>query len=294
MRQRAGNHVLHPTRCAPLREATKRLAVLLAVALATGWMLFPFFWAILASIKQGGDTYGGQWLPWISFEPTLQAWHRLVARPDLGPVFANSVMLSTGAATLAVAFGVPAAYGVSRFAYPRRWQAALIGWFVVQRVLPPVVLLTPYVLLARLVGLLDSVVALVLVNATLNLPLVVVILSGAFRELPFELEQAAWLDGASRWESFARVGVPLALPAIAASWLLCLAFSWNEWMFAAALSYTEARSMPVLIQATGGGGGVNMQAATSRALTAMAVPLLTAILAQRAIVRGLSLGALKG
>jgi multiple sugar transport system permease protein len=286
--------MLLPAYRARLRTASTRLAVLSALALATWWMLFPFIWAILASIKRGGDTYGDQWLPWVSFEPTLQAWRRLFARPDLGPAFANSVVLSTGAATLAVAFGVPAAYGVSRFAYPRRWQAALIGWFVVQRVLPPVVLLAPYVLLARLLGLLDSVVALVLVNTTLHLPLVVVILSGAFRELPFELEQAAWLDGASRWESFARVGVPLALPAIAASWLLCLAFSWNEWMFAAALSYTEARSMPVLIQATGGGGGVNMQAATSRALTAMAVPLLTAILAQRAIVRGLSLGALKG
>ncbi len=294
MRQHAGRRMLSPIRRAALRGTSERIAVLLAITTGIGWTLFPFLWAILASIKRGGDTYGNQWLPWITFEPTLQAWRRLFARPDLDRAFANSAALSVSAATLAVALGVPAAYGVSRFTYPRRWQAALTGWFAIQRVLPPVVLLTPYVLLARLAGLIDSIGAMILVNATLNLPLVIIILSGAFRELPVELEQAAWLDGASRWGSFARISIPLVLPAIASSWLLGLAFSWNEWMFASALSYTEARSMPVLIQATGGGGGVNMQAATSRALAAMAVPLLAAILAQRAVVRGLSLGAVKG
>jgi len=102
------------------------------------------------------------------------------------------------------------------------------------------------------------------------------------------------VDGVGRWGSFARICLPLAAPALTASWLLCLAFIWNEWMYASALGYIEARSFPVLIQATGSGGGVNFGAATTRALAATAVPVVAALLAQRYMVRALSLGAVKG
>jgi multiple sugar transport system permease protein len=120
------------------------------------------------------------------------------------------------------------------------------------------------------------------------------VLVGAFQEIPRELEEAAWTDGLGRWASFARICLPLAAPALAAAWLLSLAFSWNEWMYASALGYVDARSFPVLIQATGGGGGVNFGAATTRALAATAVPVLAALFAQRYMARALSLGAVKG
>jgi multiple sugar transport system permease protein len=162
------------------------------------------------------------------------------------------------------------------------------------RLLPPVVYLPSYLLLLRQMGLVDTVTGLVIVNATFNLPLAAIILTGAFREIPRELEEAAWVDGVGRWGSFARICLPLAVPAIAASWLLCLAFIWNEWMYASALGYIEARSFPVLIQATGSGGGVNFGAAMTRALAATAVPVLAALLAQRYMVRALSMGAVKG
>jgi multiple sugar transport system permease protein len=92
----------------------------------------------------------------------------------------------------------------------------------------------------------------------------------------------------------ATLAIALAAPAIAASWLLCLAFIWDEWIYASGLGYIEARSVPVLIQATGSGGGVNFGAATTRALAAPAVPVVAALLARRYMARVLSLGAVKG
>jgi multiple sugar transport system permease protein len=92
------------------------------------------------------------------------------------------------------------------------------------------------------------------------------------------------------WDSFARICLPLIAPAIVAAWLLCLAFIWNEWMYASALWYTDVKSFPVLIQATGSGGGFNLGGATTRALTATVEPLVAALHVQRFIVRALSLG----
>ena len=143
-------------------------------------------------------------------------------------------------------------------------------------------------------GLRDTLHGFVLINSTLNAPLVIIIMSGVFLDVPGQLEEASWVDGSGRFGSFARIMMPLVVPAVAASWVLSFAFSWNESMFAGALSFSEARTMPELIVATGGGGGVNFQAASTRSLSMMLFPMIAALFAQRYIVRGLSLGAVKG
>ena len=256
--------------------------------------LFPLYWAAVTSLRPRNAALGDLWLPGVAFQPTLAAWERLAGLPGLWSSLANSAAISVGAATLAVALAAPAAYAIGRLAFPRGWAPALLLGFIFLRLLPPVVYLPSYLLLLRQLGLVDTLTGLVLVNATFNLPLAAIVLAGAFREVPRELEEAAWVDGIGRWGSFARICLPLVAPALAAAWLLCLAFIWNEWMYASALGYIDARSFPVLIQATGSGGGVNYGAATTRALAATAVPILAALLAQRYMVRALSLGAVKG
>lgn len=188
----------------------------------------------------------------------------------------------------------PIAYAVARQRFPAGWAAGMVLIFIVLRLVPPVVYLPADLLLLRALGLIDTLLGLVLVNATFNLPLAAIVLVGAFREIPRDLEEASRLDGVGRWGSFLRVCVPLVAPALAAAWLLALAFSWNEWMYASALGYIEAKSFPVLIQATGGGGGAKMGAATTRALAATAIPVLAALFAQRYMVCALSLGTVKG
>ncbi|MGI8477292.1 MAG: carbohydrate ABC transporter permease [Thermomicrobiales bacterium] len=265
-----------------------------AVAAAVMWTLFPFYWAAITSIKDGFSIFGNHWLPFVSFEPTLDSWRTLADKPHLVRSFLNSVAIAVPAATIALLLGTPAAYAVARVPFPSGWAAGFATWFILQRVAPPVVFVTPYILISRQVGLDDSVLSTMLVNATLNLPLVAIILSGAFREVPRSLEESAWIDGASRWRSFRGVALPLVAPGLAASWLLAFAFSWNEAMFASALSFDASRSMPVLMQSNGGLGGANLGGATTQVILGMSLPLLAALFAQRHIVRGLSLGGVKG
>jgi len=265
-----------------------------AVAIATLIALFPLYWAVVISLKPRDVPLTDVWLPGVTFAPSLNAWRGLLEVPGLGSSLWNSVLISAGGATLAVVLAAPAAYALARSSFPRGWAAGMLFGFLLLRLVPPVVYLPAFLLLLRQLGLIDTILALVLVNATINLPLAAIILTGAFREIPRELEEASWVDGVGRWGSFARICVPLVAPALAASWLLCLAFIWNEWMYASAIGYIEAKSFPVLIQATGGGGGANFGAATTRALAATSIPVIAALLAQRYMVRALSLGAVKG
>lgn len=277
-----------------LWAACRRLVAGLLVALAVGIALFPIYWAVVVSLRSRDAGIGDLWLPGVTFIPSFTAWQRLFALPDLAGSLANSVIISVGAASVAVALAAPISYAVARLRFPAGWAAGMVLIFIVLRLVPPVVYLPAYLLLLRALGLVDTLLGLVLVNATFNLPLAAIVLVGAFREIPRDLEEASWLDGVGRWGSFLRVCVPLVAPALAAAWLLSLAFTWNEWMYASALGYIEAKSFPVLIQATGGGGGANMGAATTRALAATAIPVLAALFAQRYMVRALSLGAVKG
>ncbi|MDQ2651708.1 MAG: carbohydrate ABC transporter permease [Chloroflexota bacterium] len=264
------------------------------VAITVLIALFPLYWAVVISLKPRDVPMTDVWLPGVTFAPSLNAWRGLFEVPDLSSSLWNSMLISAGGATLAVVLAAPAAYALARRSFPHGWAAGMLLGFLLLRLVPPVVYLPAYLLQLRQLGLIDTILALVLVNATINLPLAAIILTGAFREIPREIEEASWVDGVGRWGSFARICVPLAAPALAASWLLCLAFIWNEWMYASAIGYVEAKSFPVLIQATGAGGGVNFGAATTRALAATAVPIIAALLAQRYMVRALSLGAVKG
>lgn len=272
----------------------RRILASVATVLAALIAFFPLYWAIVTSLRPQDAALGDLWLPGVTFWPSWEAWRRLLAIPDLTTSLGNSVIISGAGATLAVVLAAPAAYALGRLRFPRGWAAGILLGFLFLRLVPPVVYLPSFLLLLRQFGLIDTLTGLVLVNATFNIPLAAIILAGTFREIPRELEEASWIDGVGRWGSFARICLPLAAPALAASWLLCLAFIWNEWMYASALGYTEARSFPVLIQATGAGGGVNFDAATTRALAAMSVPILAALFAQRYMVRALSLGAVKG
>ena len=262
--------------------------------LALFLVLFPFYWAFLNSIKKPEETFQPTWIPFLQFQPTLEHWRSQLATPEIRHALLNSVIISIGAATLALALGTLAAYGLARFRFNRPSNGSLTTWFISQRVLPPVMFVTPFFLLMREFGLLDSVLALVLLNATFTLPFAVIILSQTFRELPRELEEAAWVDGASHLQSFLSVVLPLALPGLAATWVICMAFSWNEFLFALSLTSKSAIPMPVIIAGAEHTRGVQFWFVGVNVLLTMLVPIVLALLAQRYIIRGLTLGALKG
>jgi multiple sugar transport system permease protein len=271
-----------------------RIGLWLATVVMLFWVLFPFYWAFLNSIKKPEDTFQPTWIPFLQFQPTLEHWRSQLALPEIRQALLNSTIISVGAATLALILGMMAAYALARFRFNRPSNGTFTTWFISQRVLPPVLFVTPFFLLMRQFGLLDSVVGLVLLNATFTLPFAVIILSQTFRELPQELEEAAWVDGASHFQSFLSILLPLALPGLAATWIICMAFSWNEFLFALSLTNKAAIPMPVIIAGAEHTRGVEFWFVGVRVMLTMMVPVILAILAQRYVIRGLTLGAVKG
>jgi multiple sugar transport system permease protein len=266
----------------------------LMTAVAMFLVLFPFYWAFLNSIKRPAETFQPSWIPFLQFQPTLEHWRSQLATPEIRHALLNSTIISIGAATIALLLGTMAAYALARFRFNRPSNGALTTWFISQRVLPPVMFIAPFFLLMRQFQLLDTVWALVLLNATFTLPFAVIILSQTFRELPRELEEAALVDGASHFQSFFRVLLPLALPGLAAAWVICMAFSWNEFLFALSLTSSSAIPMPVIIAGAEHTRGVQFWFVGVNVLLTMLVPIVLALLAQRYIIRGLTLGAVKG
>jgi multiple sugar transport system permease protein len=271
------------------------VASLIAIAIALIF-LFPIYWAFSQSLRNPLDTFtvAGFGIPWVNFKPTLANWIDQWSTPETTQSLLNSTIIAVSASLLAIALGTPAAYAVARFRFARWKNRDITIWFLSQRVLPPVATVVPFYLVMRSLGLLDTHLALILINATFVLPFVVVILRQTFLDLPVELEEAALVDGAGYWGAFLRVALPLAAPSMAATALIIFAFTWNEFLFAVTLGSDRAITVPVHIAGAIDTRGVQFWFMGVRAMTVMIPPVLIAIIAQRYIVRGLTLGAVKG
>ncbi|MFL5258946.1 MAG: carbohydrate ABC transporter permease [Hyphomicrobiales bacterium] len=271
------------------------IASLFAVSIALIF-LFPIYWAFSQSLRNPLDTFtvAGFGVPWVNFTPTLGNWIDQLGTPETARALFNSTIISISAALLALALGTPAAYAIARFRFERWKNRDITVWFLSQRVLPPVATVIPFYLVMRALGLLDTHLALILINATFIMPYVVVILRQTFLDLPIELEEAALIDGATHWGAFWRIALPLAAPSMAATGLIIFAFTWNEFLFAVAISSDAAITVPVHIAGAIDTRGVQFWFMGVRAMTAMIPPVIIALIAQRYIVRGLTLGAVRG
>lgn len=276
-----------------LKRVLEAVLVVLVVAVVIVWTLFPIYWAAISSIKSSSDNYGNLWIPWVHFQPTLKPWRDMFALPEIRSATLISTQLAIGAATLSLVLGTLAAYGIARFRFFRPQNGSLTTWFLSQRIAPPVIFVAPYFLIMRQAGLLDNVWGLIILNATFNMTFPIIILTQMFREVPIELEEAAQVDGASRWEMFFRISLPLVAPGLVVAWMLALAFSWNEFLFAFS-STVQNRPLSVAIVGAEQTRGVDYQFVGTRTLWAMIVPLIAALLAQRYIVRGITMGSVKG
>ncbi len=257
---------------------------------------FPIYWAVCNSLRKPAETFtvAGLGVPFLDFTPTLENWVKQASVPEAYSAFGNSLVIAILSVLIALALGLPAAYALARFRFRKIKNKDLTIWFLSQRVLPPVATAVPFLIVFSALDMLDTRAGLILVNATFILPFVVVIVRQTFQDLPIELEEAALVDGGSHFVAFFLVALPLALPAIAAAALIMFAFAWNEYLFAVILTIKEAATMPVHIAGGVDTRGVQFWFVAVRSLIAMIPPVLIALLAQRYIVRGLTLGAVKG
>ncbi|MEQ8968597.1 MAG: carbohydrate ABC transporter permease [Azospirillaceae bacterium] len=262
----------------------------------TAIFFFPIYWALSTSLRNPKQTFtvAGLGIPWVNFQPTFDNWVDQLSTGNTQLALLNSLIIAGGATLVAMGLGLPAAYSLARFKFPRLDTTSMTVFFLSQRVLPPVAVVIPFYLIARQLGLLDSRIALIALNAMFILPFVVVIMRQTFMDLPIELEEAAKVDGAKPWQAFFIIALPLALPALAATGLIIFAFAWNEFLFAMALAGNNAKPITVHMAGAVDTRGVQFWFMAVRACIALIPPVVLALIAQRYIVRGLTLGAVRG
>jgi multiple sugar transport system permease protein len=272
----------------------KTLAKYAAAFVALAAALAPIYWLITISLKSEIDQFAQPPL-WFGFTPTLRHYADIFGRDAFGRYFLNSLIVATCSTLIAIVLGLPAAYGLVRFRWPRDWARRISFWILSNRMLPPIVTIIPLFLMLRQVRMLNSLSGLVLVDVTLNLPFVVWMMRGFLEDLPREIEEAALLDGESRLGVLLRIVLPLVRPGLSATAVFCLIVSWNEFLFALILSQTEsAMTLPVGIASHVTQYEIQWGAMSAAGVVAMLPVLIFAAAAQRYFVRGLSLGALKG
>ena len=278
------------------RWLAKRILLGIAIALCIAWATFPFYWAITTSLRKPAETFtvAGLAIPFVQFKPTLENWSAELKVPENLKAVKNSAIIAVTSAILATMLGTMAGYGLARFQFYKIKNPDITIWFLSQRVLPPVVVAIPFFLLARQFNALDKVSTLIVLNTTFNLPFAVIIMSQLFKELPIELEQAAMVDGYSRIGAFFKVALPLSTPGLVATGIICLAFAWNEFMFALIMAQRKAITLPYIISGASDTRGIQFWFIATRALMAMVPPTILALTVQKFIVRGLTFGAVKG
>src|SRR3954467_15227101 len=256
-------------------------------------MLFPVVWMLETALKDTKDIYAVPAKVITGWSPTLEHFND-VFRSD-SPVlsgFKNSVIVAGCSTIIATLFGVPAAWAYSRFNIPAKKDQ--LFFILSTRFMPPVVVVVPVFLMFRDLNLLDTRLGLILVYSAFNLPFTIWMMKGFVDEVPGEYEDAAMLDGYSRFEAFWRVTMPLLIPGIAATAVFALIFSWNEFVFSIFLiTDPDTRTAPSAIAGLIGGTTVDWGLVAGSAMV-FAIPVLVfAFLVRKHLVAGVTLGAVR-
>ena len=256
---------------------------------------FPLWWSFSNSLRVPLDTFvvSGLCLPWINFEPTIDNTRTHLSFPEAHLAIYNSSIISLVSTGLALIVGLPAAYALARFRFRFPPNKDLTIWFISQRVLPPAAAVVPFFVIWNALGIYDTKLGLIIVHTTFIMPFVIVIVRQTFLDLPIELEEAAMVDGATHIGAFLKVAVPLSVPAIAAASLIMFTFAWNDYFFVSVLMMKNF-TLPIYIAGGVDSRGVQFWFIAVRTMIAVILPLILCLLAQRYIVRGLTLGAVKG
>lgn len=267
------------------------LLVGMVVVVAVTWTLAPLYYLFLTSVKPASLIMERppRYLVWPSFE----THERILFKEQFYRFFVNSFVAATGATVLALAIGATGAFAFVQWTFRGReplFLASMVG-----RMFPPVTTLIPIYFMIKTVGLLDTHVALILVYASFQVPLVLLILRDFFGQVPREIRESAALDGAGSWQVFTRIMVPLAKNGIVAAGVLAFVESWNEFLFALVLTSFDAKTAPVVLATyVENEGTLQWGALAALGVWTVMPTLLFMVCLQKLLIRGLTVGALKG
>jgi len=260
--------------------------------LVLGYALIPLVWLLSLSLKRAADLGDGRFLPAVVSTANYAA---VLRDPQFAAALVNSLGIAAIATLVAVLLALLAAYAIVRLEFAGR--RPILGAALAIAMFPPVSIIGPLFNLWRSFGLYDSWAGLVLPYLTFSLPLALWSLSAFLREIPWDLERAARVDGATPLQAFWRVIVPLAAPGVVTAAILVFMFSWNDFLFASALTSTNhARTVPAAIAFfTGSSRFEQPTGSIAAASVVVTLPVIVLVLVfQRRIVAGLTAGAVKG
>lgn len=269
------------------RRVLARIGLYASVLVLISPALFVFLWMLSLSLKNEADNTAFPPV-FIPNPPTLANFTDVFQKNDFLLYTWNSVIVSFGATGLALLFGVPAGYGIAK---ARATRSALL--ILIARITPGLSYLIPLFLLFQWLGLTGTLTPIVITHLVITVPIVVWIMIGFFEGLPAELEEAALVDGATIWQAFRHVAMPLARPGITVATILAFIFSWNNFIFGVVLAGRETRTLPVAVYNVLTFEQISWGPLAAAALLVTLPVLLLTLLMQREIVAGLTAGGIK-
>jgi len=265
-------------------------AIAIAIVFAAAW-LFPIVWSVLNSFKTEQDILA--YPPKLFFSPSLVAYKAvLFGSSSILPNLWSSLVISLGTTVLTMGTAIPAAYALARL---RLRAKKFTGFYVLAtQMLPPVGIIIPYFLILRNIGWIDTYEGIILVYLSFSLPFAIWLLVSYFEDIPFEMEEAAYLDGANRLQALRRIIIPQVKGGIAVTIVFVFLNAWNEFLFAVVLSGNTVRPVTIAMF-----NFVSIEQTLWAQLAAVSVlamlpVILLGIIAQKNIVKGLTVGAVKG
>jgi multiple sugar transport system permease protein len=268
-----------------------RIGLPVVLAVIVLWTVVPLAWMVLSSFKPQEDLTASS--PVLGFEPTLEHYDALFSGGNnIGPYIRNSLIAAGVSTIIAVVLGCLAGYGLARSRFRGKDHVAF--WIISQRMAPIAAVILPLFVIFRFTGLLGSTLGLIVAYLTFNLPFAIWIMNAFFSELSPSLEEAALMDGATRWSAFKDIALPLVLPGIATTAILCLVFSWNDYAFAVTFSGPDSQTLPIAASQLVTQTSIDWGQLTAIGTIVVAPMILVGLIVRKWLVTGLTLGAVTG
>jgi trehalose/maltose transport system permease protein len=280
----------------PFKRLTRRLPFWLLVAAIFVYAVFPFYWAIRSAFTPDGDLFKTP-VEYFPLDPTLENFRAVLSSGEFQRALLNSTIVAGSVTLLALGLGALAGYALGRFQF--RGRAAAQYLMLSMTIFPQIAILGALYTMLNRFGLFNSLGALILTYMIFTLPFTVWVLTSFMRALPRDLEEAAYIDGATPFQTFYRVMLPLIAPGLVTTGLLAFIAAWNEFLYALSFTATvDKRTVPVAIVSFTGESGSTFQIPWGQIMAAtiiVTIPLIVlTLLLQRRILAGLTAGAVKG
>ncbi|MFB2551876.1 carbohydrate ABC transporter permease [Ensifer soli] len=249
----------------------------------------PYMWMVMTGFMDGASASSSS-PNWI-FTPSLEAFRYLIFEKGILKNFFNSVVVSLASTFFSVTIGMFCAYALARYEFTGRDDVSF--WVLTNRMMPPVAVLIPIFVTFQTVGLLDTLLGLIVLYTAMQLPFVVWMLTGYFRDIPKRYEESAMVDGDTWFAAFRKVTLPLMMPSITATAIFVMILSWNEFAFATFLTSTSAKTMPPAIMAYSIGADIAWNVLGAAVVLITAPLILFVLIMQRQLINGLSQGVVR-